>query len=198
MKNILLGAAVLILAIGISGCGKVDPASSNDKQESRQLVISGAETEETQNETMIAGFDQSGSENAAGVNLEDYDLFRYFDKTSAEVVSLSGKEPQTQENGNQYFELSKSVTVYTDNSEEHKVNYLNISAYDNTSPYHIGKYWLGMSREDIDRVSEEVGYHWLSEESKIVRFSNDIHIIQFYLDTGSPARVTQLSLYWYE
>lgn len=197
MKKILVAAIVLVMTIGIIGCGKSDKSPVDANKETRQLVVTNQETEET-SDGMEAGYEQEGSENAEGLNLEDYDLFRYFAKPSAEVALLSGIEPETMENGTQHFELSKSVTVYTDASDEHKIDYLNISAYNNTSPYHIGKYWLGMSREDIDRVSEEVGYHWLNEENKIVRFTNDIHIIQFYLDNSAPARATQISLYWYE
>lgn len=187
-----------MMSISIIGCGKRDSSSADSNSESRQLNVDYQETEEETEDAMKAGYEQPGNENAAGVNLEDYDLFRYFDKPSAEVEALSGVAPETMENGTQHFEMSKGVTVYTDDSEERKVNYLNISAYNNTSPYHIGKYWIGMSREDIDRISEEVGYHWMSEESKIVRFTNDIHIIQFYLDNSNPARATQISLYWYD
>ncbi len=187
----------MALSIGSIACGKSDTGSENTKKESRQLVVTTQETEET-TETMVAGFEQEGNENADGLNLADYDLFRFFDKPSAEVALLTGVEPETMDNGTQHFELSKSVTIYTDDSEEHKINYLNISAYNNTSPYHIGKFWLGMSREDVDHVCEEIGYHWLNEESKIVRFTNEDHIIQLYLDNGTPARATQISFYWYE
>ncbi len=197
MKRVWLGITVVVMSLGIFACGKSETSSSNSNNETRQIVINDYETE-TETETMTVDLEEVANNNAEAVNLEDYDLFRYFDKTSAEVTELSGIEPETMDNGTQHFQLSKSVSLYTNNSEEHKVDYLNISAYDNVSAYHIGKYWIGMSREDIDKVSEEVGYHWISEESKIVRFSNDVHIIQFYLNNGSPARVTQMSLYWYE
>ena len=197
MKNILLGAVVLVLSIGMIGCGKADPVSNGSNNETRQLVINNQETDET-SEGNVIGAEPETNDRSADVNLADYDLFRYFAKTSAEVQEMSGVAPENIEDGTQHFALATSVMVYTDDSEEHKVNYLNISAYNNESAYHIGKYWMGMSREDIDRVAEEVGYHWMSEESKIVRFTNDIHVIQFYLDNGTPARVTQISLYWYD